>query len=155
MEYENINLAEHREIIVQFRKDSFRVSFGNTRDFDEENYLTWLREKVKEFPGGFVLVKEAGNYIGQLELSIREYEGRNIGYIHLYYLLPELRGQGIGRKLYAYIKQYFMNHSIGEYHLRVSPTNISALKFYHKIGMMVVRQEVEGTVIRMKGFIDN
>lgn len=42
------------------------------------------------------MVEENGRFIGQLELSIRKYEGRNIGYVHLYYLIPEKRGKGIG-----------------------------------------------------------
>lgn len=53
----------------------------NTNDvsvFDKENYLHWLKEQVVNYPEGFVLAKEDNKYAGQLELSIREYEGKDI-----------------------------------------------------------------------------
>ncbi|WP_431027121.1 hypothetical protein [Lysinibacillus sp. LZ02] len=54
----------------------------------DEDYIQWLKDKVSKYSTGFVLIEEDGTLIGQLELTIREYEGRTIGYIHLYYLLP-------------------------------------------------------------------
>lgn len=44
----------------------------------EEEYLYWLEGKITDYPQGFVLFQEDGELIGQLELSIREYEGRKI-----------------------------------------------------------------------------
>lgn len=152
LRFKNIELEKHREEVVKFRKDSFIVSFGDSSDFGEkEDYLRWLEEKLGDYPEGFVLVEYDGEHIGQLELSIREYEGRNIGYINLYYLIPERRGNGIGQELHYYAKQFFKNNNVNEYHLRVSPTNTSAIKFYRKIGMKEVGPEVDGKVIRMKG----
>ena len=107
MQFEEINLQQHYDKVVKFRKDSFRVSFGDSSNFGEEEYLNWLEGKINAFPKGFVLVKEDGKYIGQLELSIREYEDREIGYVNLYYLIPEMRGNGKGTELHNYAKQFF------------------------------------------------
>lgn len=154
MNFEQIDIKKHRNRVVEFRKDSFRVSFGDTSGLgEEEDYLSWLEEKIRDFPKGFVLVKENGKYIGQLELTIRKYEGNNIGYVNLYYLIPEMRGMGKGNELHNYAKQFFENNKVREYHLRVSPSNINAIKFYKKIGMEEVGPEVEGKVIRMKGYL--
>ncbi|MFD1851820.1 GNAT family N-acetyltransferase [Oceanobacillus bengalensis] len=152
MQFERIDIKQHRDEIVKFRKDSFKVSFGDTSTFgSEEDYLRWLEEKIADFPEGFVLVKEDGEYVGQLELSIREYNGENIGYVNLYYLIPEKRGNGKGKELHNYAKQFFKRNKVDAYHLRVSPTNTSAIKFYRKIGMEEFGPEVGGKVIRMKG----
>ncbi|MEC5424722.1 GNAT family N-acetyltransferase [Virgibacillus sp. C22-A2] len=153
MQFEGINFEKHQNEVVKFRKDSFRVSFGNTSNFEKEEYLSWLKEKTNDFPEGFILVKEGGEYIGQLELSIREYEGRNIGYVHLYYLIPEIRGKGKGAKLHNYARDFFKKNKVGEYHLRVSPNNTSAISFYQKNGMEEIGSEVEGKVIRLKGYL--
>ncbi|MFZ3579216.1 GNAT family N-acetyltransferase [Virgibacillus sp. DJP39] len=151
MQFERIDIDKHRDEVVEFRKDSFRVSFGDTSDFgNEDDYLQWLEEKINDFPEGFVLVVDNEEYIGQLELTIREYQGKKIGYVNLYYLRPEKRGRGIGIELHNYAKQFFKTHKVSEYHLRVSPKNTSAIKFYRKIGMEEVGPEVEGKVIRMK-----
>lgn len=152
MQFEKINLEHDRETVIKFRKDSFQVSFGNTAGFgDEVAYLNWLAEKIAIFPEGFVLVKKSGKDIGQLELTIREYEGRKIGYVNLYYLISNERGSGKGKKLHHYAVDFFEKNGVNEYHLRVAPENHAAIKFYKKIGMEEIGPELDGKVIRMKG----
>ncbi|RWZ58537.1 GNAT family N-acetyltransferase [Halobacillus fulvus] len=154
MRLEQIDLKKHRDTVIQFRKDSFKASFGDTSGFGEESeYLSWLEDKIKSFPKGFVLMVEGGRYIGQLELTIREHEGTSIGYVHLYYLIPEVRGKGKGVDLHLYAEQFFKDHKVKEYHLRVSPSNMAAIQFYKRLGMREVGPELEGRVIRMKGFV--
>ncbi|QHS24207.1 GNAT family N-acetyltransferase [Virgibacillus sp. MSP4-1] len=153
MQFEKIDLQEHSEKMINFRKDSFKVSFGDASNFDKEAYLRWVEEKQRDFPEGFVLVEEDGRYIGQIELSIREYDGRTIGYVHLFYLVSEMRGKGKGEYLHNYARQFFHNHNLHEYHLRVSPSNTSAIRFYHKNGMVEAGSEIDGKVIRMKGYL--
>jgi len=154
MNFEKINLKKHSDTVIEFRKDSFNVSFGDTSGFgEEENYLHWLDENIRDFPEGFVLVEEAGKYIGQLELSIREHKGNDIGYVNLYYLIPQMRGLGKGKELHNYAKQFFENNKVSEYHLRVSPSNTTAINFYRTLGMEEVGPEVDGKVIRMKGYL--
>ncbi len=152
MQFEKINLKKNRETVIKFRKDSFQVSFGNMAGFDDEAvYLNWLAEKMSIFPDGFMAVKDAGKIIGQLELTIREYEGKKIGYVHLYYLIPNERGNGKGRMLHQYAAEFFEKNGVREYHLRVAPKNHAAIKFYKKIGMEEIGPELGGKVIRMKG----
>ncbi|MFG6117887.1 GNAT family N-acetyltransferase [Thalassobacillus sp. B23F22_16] len=153
MRFETIDIDKHRNQVMEFRRDSFRVSFGNISNFDEQDYINWLKQKIKDFPGGFVIVEEGKKCIGQLELSIREYEGKRIGYVHLYYLIPEVRRKGKGKELNEYATRFFKENKVSEYHLRVSPTNTTAINFYHKIGMEEAGEEMEGKVIRMKGYI--
>lgn len=154
-QFVNIDLdsEKHFKEITAFRRDSFIVSFGDDSGFDKEDYFRLLKEKIANYPKGFVLVKEDDKYIGQLELSIREYEGEDIGYIHLYYLIREERGKGKGQQLHDYAKQFFKNNNINEFHLRVSPTNTSAINFYRKNGMNEIGPEMNGKVIRMKGSV--
>lgn len=155
LQFINIDLdsEKHREIVTKFRRDSFEVSFGDEFDFDKEDYLHWLKGKIADSPKGFVLVKKDNNYVGQLELSIRQYEGRDIGYVHLYYLTLMERGKSIGQELHDYARRFFKANNINEFHLRVSSTNTSAIKFYRKIGMNEIGPEVNGKVIRMKGSV--
>lgn len=151
LEFKTIDPEKHSEQVVQFRKDSFKVSFGDAIDFDEAEYLHWLKEKTSDYPDGFVVVEEDEKVIGQLELTIREYDGRQIGYVNLYYLIPASRGKGKGEALHAYAKDFFRNRRMTEFHLRVSLTNISAIKFYQKIGLEELGPEIDGKVVRMKG----
>lgn len=80
IEYCN-NIIIYRDYIIPFRRDSFVASFGTDKGFgDEEEYFSWVKERSSEFPDGFVIVREDEILIGQIELTIREYEGKRIGY---------------------------------------------------------------------------
>lgn len=150
--FKTIDIAKDRDRVIRFRKDSFIASFGTKAEFGKEaNYIKWLEGKVAAFPNGFALVKENNEAIGQLELSIREYKGKNIGYAHLYYLIPERRGMGLGKELHQYTWQFFKENNLHEYHLRVAPGNERAIKFYLKNGMVEDGRELDGKVIRMRG----
>jgi len=153
LQFITINVEQHSNVVIKFRSDSFAVSFGDSSDFDKENYLRSLKEKTTIYPEGFVLAKEDNRYVGQLELSIREYEGKDIGFVHLYYLTPEERGKGKGQELHDYAKEFFKNNHVSEFHLRVSPTNTAAMKFYRKIGMNEIGPEVNGKVVRMRAYL--
>lgn len=154
MEFIPINISKHKEYVIPFRRDSFIVSFGSDKGFGDENiYLDWLQKQIKKNPKGFVLVVDNEEPIGQLELTIKEYKGKEIGYVNLYYLIPEKRGMGLGSLLHEYAIKFFKNNKVSEYHLRVSPTNKQAISFYTKIGMKQIKTEMDGKVVRMSGNI--
>lgn len=153
MEFININLNFHQDIVIKFRKDSFKESFGHSKDFSTAEYIGWLEEKVQEFPEGFLLLKKENEYIGQVELTIKRYKNGMIGYINLYYLKKSYRGKGYAEKVHKYALNYFKSHALEEYHLRVSPTNRRAIKFYQKNGMEKIREEHGGKVMRMRGYL--
>ncbi|WP_174730494.1 GNAT family N-acetyltransferase [Mesobacillus harenae] len=154
MDFKPIDIHQHQKYVIPFRRDSFVVSFGTDMDFGEEQeYLDWLKQQSAKYPEGFVLVFENDIAIGQLELTMKQYEGKDIGYVNLYYLIPEKRGMGLGSKLHDYALNFFKANSLKEYHLRVSPSNQNAVAFYQKNGMKKIRSEVDGKVIRMSGKI--
>ena len=49
VQFEEINLQQHYDKVVKFRKDLFQVSFGDSSNFGEEEYLNWLEEKIKGY----------------------------------------------------------------------------------------------------------
>jgi ribosomal protein S18 acetylase RimI-like enzyme len=154
MEFIPIDISKHKEYVIPFRRDSFVVSFGTDKDFgDEKKYLDWLQQQSANTPKGFVLIVENDVPIGQLELTLKEYEGKEIGYVNLFYLIPEKRGMGLGSLLHDYAIKFFKNNNVSEYHLRVSPTNEHAIAFYTKIGMKHIKSEMGGKVLRMSGTI--
>ncbi|MGG5252650.1 GNAT family N-acetyltransferase [Neobacillus sp. SM06] len=154
MEFIPIDIHQHQKYVIRFRRDSFIVSFGTDKDFGEEQeYLNWLKQQSDKYPQGFVLVFENDKPIGQLELTVKQYEGKDIGYVNLYYLIPEKRGMGLGSELHEYALNFFKASSLTEYHLRVSPSNRVALAFYMKNGMKKIKYEMDGKVIRMSGEI--
>lgn len=138
LEFKNLDIDKHRELILQYRADSFVVSFGNADLFygedmkGAERYLELLRQR-SQFVGSCVHAAYQGQIVGQIELRA-SYENANEGYVNLFYLSPEFRGLGLGIQLDQYAEKFFRQNSMKCAYLNVSPTNTRALKFYEKCG---------------------
>lgn len=133
-----IQLPRDADTCVRFRRDSYACSFSNPERFDRDCgqdgglYLDWLAGRVAEFPQGFVHVWERGEIIGQMEMRPRG--NPPFGYINLFYLVPEVRGSGLGRSLHHYARSVFTSLGFDRLQLNVSPSNQRAIAYYRKHG---------------------
>ncbi|MFP5115989.1 GNAT family N-acetyltransferase [Bacillaceae bacterium C204] len=152
MNFRTIDIEKDKDVIIKFRKDSYVVSFGSDEGFgDEIAYINRIKERVDKFPDGQVIIEKDNLPIGQLELQIREFAGKEIGYVNLFYLIQDYRGKGLGKDLIRYAEAFFRKSNVNEYHLRVSPDNQRAIRLYTKSGMEKVGEEVEKyLVLRMR-----
>jgi ribosomal protein S18 acetylase RimI-like enzyme len=151
LSFRSIDLSKDTETIIKFRRDSYVISFGGDNLFgDNESYLKKIEDRLEKFPGGIVLVEKDGKPVGQVELQIKAFDSKRVGYINLFYLIPEYRGKGYGSKLIAYTEHFFQENNIIEYQLRVSTTNKRAIRFYKKQGFNFLRIEEEDTVPRIR-----
>lgn len=134
-----IKFEEASQICIQFRIDSYVASFGKADRFFEENgadgefYLEWLKEKAKKDPWAAVHAWREKEIVGQMELGTFKNDSA-IGYVNLYYLVPQSRGAGLAKLLDDYATEYFKAQSFQKARLSVSPTNPRALAFYTKMG---------------------
>ncbi|MCM3118001.1 GNAT family N-acetyltransferase [Neobacillus sp. MER 74] len=144
LNFRTIDIEKDKDMIIKFRKDSYVVSFGTEEGFgDEIAYINRIRERVNKFPNGQVIIEEDNKPIGQMELQIQEFSGNEIGYVNLFYLIPEYRSKGLGKELICYAENFFRKSNVSEYHLRVSPDNQRAIRLYTKSGMVMVCEEDE------------
>jgi ribosomal protein S18 acetylase RimI-like enzyme len=152
LQYRTIDFEKDKELIIKFRKDSYVVSFGSEEGFgDELAYINRIKERVKKFPEGQVIIEKDNLPIGQMEMQIRDFDGKDIGYVNLFYLIPEYRGKGLGKDLIRYAEDFFRKSNVTEYHLRVSPTNERAIRFYKGSGMVKLREEKERNLVYRMG----
>jgi ribosomal protein S18 acetylase RimI-like enzyme len=139
LRFEPIDLDTAAEAAVAFRADSFVCSFGSAERFYEadgkghERYLVWLRQLMQSIPGSCVHAWDGGTVIGQLEMNRFKGEPR-LGYVNLYYLVPEYRNRGLGRRLDEYATAFLRSLGFPAARLSVSPTNQQAVRFYSKNG---------------------
>lgn len=147
-----IELPKDRETIIGFRRDSYLVSFGDEKDYPgDDEYVRWVSDRSSRFPEGFVLaLDESGNIVGQIELQIKEHEGRRCGRINLYYLVQNRRGKGLGKELDGYAMGYFRKQGVEVCYLHVSASNGPAICFYRKVGFAEAAREEDGKVMRME-----
>lgn len=141
MELRNIHLESDKDMIIKFRRDTYTISNGTEKGFDEDSYLNRMSRRIDKFPNGQLIVEKDNKAIGQLGLLVQDYCGKSIGYINLIYLIPKYRARGYGRKMLKYAEEFFRKLSLDEYHLRVSSTNKNAFEFYRNFGMKKICEE--------------
>jgi ribosomal protein S18 acetylase RimI-like enzyme len=71
--------------------------------------------------------------VGQTEMSLLD-EEPGVGYVHLFYLTPAQRGQGLGRLLHQHAAAVFSARGMRRMRLSVGAHNEAAAAFYRSMG---------------------
>jgi ribosomal protein S18 acetylase RimI-like enzyme len=137
MHFKTINLLADQNICINFRADSYQVSFGTTDEFYKEDgaakYLAWLEKLIQKYPNYCLHLWRNNEIVGQLEAQIQAHNpGEPTGYVNLFYIAPSFRGQGLGQLLDKTICSRFLDANLKIAKARVSKTNTNAIAFYQK-----------------------
>lgn len=133
-----IDLERDAATCIAFRRDSFHASFGTHEGCDEEMgadgalYLAKLRARMAQVPEGNCHVWHGGRIVGQTEMRFADDPG--VGYVNLFYLVPEWRHRGVGRVLHDHAVSVFTARGCKAIRLSVSRSNDRALAFYRRLG---------------------
>jgi RimJ/RimL family protein N-acetyltransferase len=133
-----IDLARDSAACIAFRRDSFFESFGTHDGVEAEMgadgglYLEKLGKRMSEVPEGNSHLWHGDRIIGQTEMRLSDEPG--MGYVNLFYLVPEWRGKGLGRLLHEHAVQVFAARGLRGIRLSVSHTNEHAMRFYRRLG---------------------
>ncbi len=132
--FDVINLDKDIETCLEFRKDSYFISFGTYDGFESEmsSYKDRMADRIAYLPQGNCHLWHQGKIIGQTEMKF--VADPNIEYVSLLYLVSEYRAQGIGALLQMHAIKVFSALGRGVLQLSVSNTNKQALAFYAKHG---------------------
>ena len=134
-----IDLARDIELCIRFREDSYICSFGDAAQFHGEDnsgvdhYRKFLSDRLANDPESCQHVWLGERIVGQLEFGKVRLDP-SIGYVNLFYLIPELRGQGHGAALDERAQAFFLARNLRRARLSVSVQNASAWRFYRKHG---------------------
>jgi ribosomal protein S18 acetylase RimI-like enzyme len=137
--FKPIDLLSDGETCVRFSEDAHIASFGNADRFHEkdgkgaERYLAWLKKERERDPFSCVHVWLDSKIIGQMTLG-RLKADPGMGYVSLYYLIPEHRGSGLSRYLDEFACTYLKSLGFTLARLSVHPENVRALAYYRKHG---------------------
>ena len=155
LSFRPVDLQSDWDRILMFERDTRVASYGNDSDFSEARFRAHLESRLENFPAGHALAMDNGVLAGMVQAWISEYHGRRIGYVGLYYLTQAYRGRGLGVELVNFSESYFIAEGVGEYHLRVSPSNERAVRFYSRCGFhRIAVEHLDHLVWRMSKGID-
>ena len=133
-----IDLDRDAETCIAFRRDSFYASFGTHEGCDAEMgadgslYLAKLRARMAQVPEGNCHLWHGDRIVGQTEMRFSEEPG--VGYVNLFYLVPEWRHRGLGRVLHDHAVAVFTARDCKAIRLSVSRKNERAIAFYRRLG---------------------
>ena len=134
-----MDLPRDTQTCVRFRRDAYVATFGTAEGMDDElgadnsKYLAYLRARIAELPAGNAHVWSGERIVGQAEMRLVE-EDASLGYVNLFYVIPELRRQGLGRLLQRHAVRVFSALGKRAIRLSVAARNAEALAFYRKLG---------------------
>ncbi|QFI53960.1 GNAT family N-acetyltransferase [Aeromonas simiae] len=130
--------SHHVSHAFPFRRDAWRISFGQLDTFDEQDTLAWLA-RLHEL-GRLYHLWHQDEIIGQLELSpaLVRPDGVQEGYLYLLYLCEPWRGRGAG--LWLHDQALARIRAAGSHRagLRVGSGNTRAANFYRRLGWQPV-----------------
>jgi ribosomal protein S18 acetylase RimI-like enzyme len=135
----SIDLGRDGATCVDFRRDAYVATFGTSEGMEAEMgadnalYLAQLRHRLAELPEGNAHLWDGARIVGQAEMRLVE-DDATLGYVNLFYVLPELRGRGLGRVLHRHAVRVFSKLGKRAIRLSVSERNAQALAFYRKLG---------------------
>lgn len=139
LEFKPIRIEQDRDVAVRFQIDAYKISFGDAQGFFEkfgetgDAYIRWLKELCVREPNSAMHLWQNGKIVGQIELGELKTEPHT-GYVYLYYLVPQMRGQGAGNLLDAYATSYFHKSGFRKMRLSVTSQNQPAIRFYQRQG---------------------
>lgn len=131
-----IDLARHLETCREFHRDMLVASFGSAVGFEEDlgpAYEALLRERCARLPEGNAHLWHGEAIVGQTEMRIIDAEP-GLGYVNLFYLVPQARGLGLGRILHQHAAAVFTARGMRAMRLSVSVRNEPAIAFYRRLG---------------------
>lgn len=139
IQYKKIDLNSNFERALKFRLDSFVCSFGSDQEFHKEAgadghiYRDKLEQRKDDAGWFYFHVWHAGRIVGQLEFrGFSDWE--KLGYVHLFYLIPEYRGIGVFDQLHRFVEDTLINAGCNGAVLTASKTNLRALMAYERHG---------------------
>lgn len=120
---------------IEFRRDSFYCSFHTYEGYEESitHYKTRVCQRIQEEQWHYFHIWDEALLIGQLEFRSFS-ELPNTGYVHLVYVIPAYRGEGIADLAQKFILDTLISQGCDQAMLSVSRTNRRAVKHYKKHG---------------------
>ena len=128
--------ASDIEAIVRFQADMAMESEGTMLDMDR--LTLGVTSAINDEQKGTYLVARANDTpIGSLMVTREWSDWNNMWYwwIQSVYVVPEYRGRGVFRALYAAVQQMASESGISQVRLYVDKENTTAQQAYQRVGM--------------------
>ena len=129
-----VDPAEHRKTYEQSYADAWLAAHGDLSGFEAGGYFLAACEHYKRDRESVMLLYEGESYAGLIDLDTARGEHAGYGWVSLFYLRPEYRGQGLGVQLLGRAIAKYRKLGRRSIRLHVAEDNAMALAFYRANG---------------------
>jgi ribosomal protein S18 acetylase RimI-like enzyme len=136
-------LLQIADLHYKGRPDIFKQG---VRKYGKDEFEEILKDETRPI---FVATDGSGNFLGYCFCMIVSYKSHVVFkdhstlYIDDFCIAGELRGQGIGKKLFAEVKEYAKQIGVYNIDLNAWEFNKDAVKFYESCGFTTQRRRME------------
>ena len=123
-----LDVDANREFLLAAHRETSRLTFGTA--FTDEQ----IEREIEKESGVGTGVFLNGKIVGICDVETRIKDGTDYGWVHFFYLAPELRGCGLGAQLVAHAEQFCRENNLDKLFLRVGRPNETAYRFYERSG---------------------
>ncbi|RLE66137.1 MAG: ribosomal-protein-alanine N-acetyltransferase [Thermoprotei archaeon] len=134
-------------IVREFKPEDLDAVIGINRMCLPENYPAYFfMQHYVNYPESFLVAESNGKIVGYImcrveygKLKTGKLEYGRRGHIISIAVIPEMRGQGIGKTLMEKaMKALKEKYKVNEYYLEVRVSNLPAIQLYRKLGFSIV-----------------
>ena len=150
VEYEiAMGCASDIDAITQFQVDMAFESEGAKLDdgIVRRGVTAVMNDSNK---GSYLVVQKGGEVVASLMIT-REWSDWNsewYWWVQSVYVMPEHRGRGLFRSMYAKVKELAAQNGVSQVRLYVERTNLSARQVYERVGMQECHYLMYEDVVR-------
>ena len=146
MRIEPLPMPESAALYARCYADAWRSIHGSLEGYDESTYLADAHRHALAAPGtALVQALRGEDFAGLIDLDTQRFARQKIGWISLLYMVPELRGKGLGVQLLGHAVSAYRRLGREVIRLHVSTENPRARRFYEKYRFRQIG-ETEGAV---------
>ena len=147
---EPFNWRRHNRVVLGFQREIYEVNFPGfaMNPSFERRYSDDLRRALGHPSEGVYVLEDSRGTCGFLWVSlITTMVEPCIGYIKNIYVLPERRGEGLGKRLLAFAEEWCAQRGAEQISLDASCCNERAVGLYRQNGYEVTRVRMEKPVL--------
>ena len=150
VEYEiAMGCASDIDAITQFQVDMAFESEG--AKLDDDTVMNGVTAAMNDSnKGSYLVVRKGGEVVASLMIT-REWSDWNsewYWWVQSVYVMPEHRGRGLFRAMYAKVKVMAAQNGVSQVRLYVERTNLSARQVYERVGMQECHYLMYEDVVR-------
>ena len=133
LRFEPYDLVNGRERYLNCYRDTWQIAHGSLEGFDANAAWETATLRGRESKDNVLAAYVEDRFAGVLAMDDRRGRFTGRGWIAFFYLLPEFRGQGLGRQLMEEAARHY--RAIGRKVLRLTVArDYPAVGFYRKTG---------------------